>query len=240
VAMTTNGTLLAARAASLRDAGLDRLTVSLDSVDPDTFASMADTRVALQTVLDGIDAAVAAGFAPVKLNAVVRRGVNDAGILDLVRYARDGRHVLRLIEYMDVGATNGWVLDDVVPAEEILRRIDEVYPLRALAPARPGEVAKRWAYADGGGEIGLITSVSRPFCGDCTRARITSTGELFTCLFASRGTDLRALLRGGATDEDLRQAIRRVWASRDDRYSELRHQLTPAHPARAEMSYLGG
>jgi cyclic pyranopterin phosphate synthase len=240
VAITTNGTLLAARAAALRAAGLHRVTVSLDSVDPATFAAMADTKVPLSVVLNGIDVAVREGFTGIKLNAVVQRGVNDDGILDLAQYARDGGHVLRFIEYMDVGSSNGWTSDDVVPASEILARIATVFPIRPLAPSRPGEVARRWGYEDGRGEIGVITSVSQPFCGDCSRARITSTGELFTCLFASRGTDLRALLRSGASDEDLRSAISGVWTARDDRYSEQRQHLLPLEVRRAEMSYLGG
>ena len=240
VAITTNGTLLAARAGALREAGLNRVTVSLDSVDPATFAAMGDTKVPLSVVLEGIEVAAKTGFAPVKLNAVVQRGVNDDGIVDLARYAREGGHILRFIEYMDVGSSNGWTSGDVVPASEILGRIAAVYPIRQLAPSRPGEVAQRWGYEDGRGEIGVITSVSQPFCGDCTRARITSTGELFTCLFASRGTDLRALLRSGASDDDLRTAISAVWQTRDDRYSEQRQQLLPLEVRHAEMSYLGG
>jgi cyclic pyranopterin phosphate synthase len=240
IAMTTNGALLAGRAKSLREAGLSRVTVSLDSVDPATFATMADTKVPLSTVLDGITAAVEAGFGPIKLNAVVQRGVNDDGIVELAKYARDGGHVLRFIEYMDVGSSNGWTSSDVVPAAEIIARVSAVFPIRALPPSRAGEVARRWGYEDGHGEIGVITSVSEPFCGDCTRARITSTGELFTCLFASQGTDLRVLLRSGATDEELRAAITRVWAARDDNYSEQRQNLLPLEVRRAEMSYLGG
>ena len=240
IAMTTNGALLAGRAGSLREAGLSRVTVSLDSVDPATFATMADTKVPLSTVLDGITAAVEAGFGPIKLNAVVQRGVNDDGIVELAKYARDGGHVLRFIEYMDVGSSNGWTSSDVVPAAEIIARVNAVFPIRTLPPSRAGEVARRWGYEDGRGEIGVITSVSEPFCGDCTRARITSTGELFTCLFASQGTDLRVLLRSGATDDELRAAITSVWAARDDNYSEQRQNLLPLEVRRAEMSYLGG
>ena len=238
--MTTNGALLGARAEALRAAGLGRVTVSLDSVDPATFAAMADTRIPLSTVLDGIAAAADAGFGPIKLNAVVKRGVNDDGIVDLARYARDGGHILRFIEYMDVGSSNGWASRDVVPAAEMLARVHAVFPVRPLPPSRSGEVARRWAYEDGAGEIGIISSVSEPFCGDCTRARITSTGELFTCLFAAQGTDLRAVLRSGATDEELRSAITRVWTARDDNYSEQRQNLLPLEVRRAEMSYLGG
>ena len=240
IAMTTNGALLGARAEALRAAGLGRVTVSLDSVDPATFAAMADTRIPLSTVLDGIAAAADAGFGPIKLNAVVKRGVNDDGIVDLARYARDGGHILRFIEYMDVGSSNGWASRDVVPAAEMLARVHAVFPVRPLPPSRSGEVARRWAYEDGAGEIGIISSVSEPFCGDCTRARITSTGELFTCLFAAQGTDLRAVLRSDATDEELRSAITRVWTARDDNYSEQRQNLLPLEVRRAEMSYLGG
>ena len=240
IAMTTNGALLGSRAASLRAAGLSRVTVSLDSVDPATFAAMADTKLPLSTVLDGVAAAVDAGFGPIKLNAVVQRGVNDDGIVELASYAREGGHILRFIEYMDVGSTNGWTSSDVVPAAEIIARVNAVFPIRTLPPSRPGEVARRWGYEDGRGEIGVITSVSQPFCGDCTRARITSTGELFTCLFASQGTDLRILLRSGATDEELTAAVTRVWAARDDNYSEQRQNLLPLEVRRAEMSYLGG
>jgi GTP 3',8-cyclase len=239
VAMTTNGSLLAGRAESLRAAGLSRVTISLDSVDSEVFAAMADSRVSLSTVLDGIAAACAAGLSPVKLNAVIQRGVNDAGVLDLVGYARDNGHVLRFIEYMDVGTSNGWVRDEVLPAEKIVDRVNAVYPLEPVAPATRGEVARRWRYLDGAGELGVIASVTQPFCTDCTRARITATGELFTCLFADRGRDLRALLRNGATDDDLRQMISGVWSARSDRYSELRSAQTPELP-KAEMSYLGG
>ncbi|HEX7354497.1 MAG TPA: GTP 3',8-cyclase MoaA [Mycobacteriales bacterium] len=239
LALTTNGSLLAARAASLRAAGLHRVTVSLDSVDPVVFRAMADVRLPLAVVLDGIAAAAEAGFAPVKLNAVIRRGVNDAGVPDLVEYARQNGHTLRFIEFMDVGTTNHWVHDEVVAADEIIARVGALHPLEQVAPARRGEVAKRWRYVDGRGEIGVISSVTQPFCGDCTRARITSTGELFTCLFGAVGTDLRGLLRGGASDEDLRAAVSGVWSAREDRYSELRSTAGGERP-RAEMSYLGG
>jgi GTP 3',8-cyclase len=239
VALTTNGSLLAGRADALRAAGLSRVTVSLDSVDHDVFAAMADSRVSLETVLGGIAAASAAGLSPVKLNAVVQRGVNDAGLLDLVAYARANGHVLRFIEYMDVGTSNGWVRDQVVPAAEILASVNEVYPIEPLAPATRGEVARRWRYVDGGGELGVIASVTQPFCTDCTRARVTATGEMFTCLFANHGRDLRAMLRSDATDEDIRDLIGGVWSGRSDRYSELRSEATPEIP-KAEMSYLGG
>jgi GTP 3',8-cyclase len=244
VALTTNGSLLAARAAALRAAGLGRVTVSLDSVDSEVFAAMADSRVSLADVLDGIAVAGEAGFRPIKLNAVVQRGVNDHGLLDLVDYARRHGHMLRLIEYMDVGTVNGWVRDQVVPAAEIVERVNAVFPIEPVAPVVRGEVARRWRYTDGGGELGVITSVTQPFCTDCTRARVTATGELFTCLFADRGRDLRALLRGGATDDELTRMIGGVWSDRRDRYSELRSAATAdvesPEAARPEMSYLGG
>jgi cyclic pyranopterin phosphate synthase len=240
VALTTNGSLLAGRAESLRDAGLGRVTVSLDSVDPVVFAAMGDTRIPLAQVLDGIAAASAAGLTPVKLNAVIKRGINDVGLLDLVDYARDRGYVLRLIEFMDVGTSNAWQRDEVVPAAEIIDRIAAVHPLEPAAVDRYGEVARRWTYSDGAGEVGVITSVTQPFCTDCTRARLTATGELFTCLFASRGQDLRAVLRSGASDIELRDAVTAVWSRRTDRYSELREQVALPSPARAEMSYLGG
>jgi cyclic pyranopterin phosphate synthase len=240
VALTTNGSLLSSRAESLRAAGLDRVTVSLDSVDPATFALLGDTKIPLARVLDGIAAAKDAGLTPVKLNAVIQRGVNDDGLLDLVDYARDHGHVLRLIEFMDVGATNAWQRSEVVPASEIIDRIAAVHPLEPAPASRYGEVARRWTYADGAGEVGVITSVTQPFCTDCTRARLTATGELFTCLFASKGQDLRALLRAGASDDDLRDTVTAVWTRRTDRYSELRGPTSTPAADRAEMSYLGG
>jgi cyclic pyranopterin phosphate synthase len=239
VALTTNGSLLATRAVSLRAAGLDRVTVSLDSIDPAMFAAMADTRLALATVLDGIQAATDAGLCPVKLNAVVRRGRNDEGVVELAEFARAHGHVLRFIEYMDVGDTNKWVLDDVVPSAEVIARIGAVFPVEPMPVARRGDVAQRWRYVDGSGEIGVISSVTQPFCTDCTRARVTSTGELFTCLFGSGKLDLRAMLREGASDDELRQTISRVWSGRRDRYSELLRGSASNEP-RAEMSYLGG
>jgi cyclic pyranopterin phosphate synthase len=247
IALTTNGSLLASRAMSLREAGLRRVTVSLDSLDPTVFAEMTDSRVPLATVLEGIAASRAAGFDPIKLNAVVRRGVNDDGVLDLARYARRNGHTLRFIEFMDVGTTNGWRSADVVPSAEIVARIAARYPLEPLPPLTPGEVARRWRYADGGGEIGVISSVSEPFCTDCTRARVTATGELFTCLFAAHGRDLRALLRSDADDDALRDAIAGTWSARTDRYSQLRAMRADSPGAgempadgRAEMSVLGG
>jgi cyclic pyranopterin phosphate synthase len=239
IALTTNGSLLAARASGMKAAGLDRVTVSLDSVDPDMFAAMADAKLGLQTVLDGIAAAHAAGLTPVKLNAVVRRGFNDDGIVELAEYARASGHILRFIEYMDVGTSNQWMLEEVVAANEIVARIDAVHPLEKLPPLRHGEVARRWRYTDGGGEIGIVSSVTQPFCTDCTRARVTSTGELFTCLFAASGVDLRSMLRGGASDDEVLASIAGVWSRRVDRYSQLRRRSATDLP-RAEMSYLGG
>jgi cyclic pyranopterin phosphate synthase len=239
IALTTNGSLLTRKAAALRAAGLRRITVSLDSVDEQVFSSMADVDLPLRQVLDGIAAAADAGFAPIKLNAVVKRGVNDHGLLALAAYAREQGHILRFIEYMDVGTTNGWRLDEVVPAAEIVRLIDRVYPLEPADPNYPEEVAARWRYRDGAGEIGVISSVTQPFCGDCTRARLSSVGELFTCLFAGGGTDLRALLRAGAGEAELEATIRRVWRARSDRYSERRSAAT-AGLRKVEMSYIGG
>ncbi|MGB8649032.1 MAG: GTP 3',8-cyclase MoaA [Mycobacteriales bacterium] len=235
IALTTNGSLLAAQAQALKDAGLHRVTVSLDSLDPATFQALGDTKVPLQTVLDGIDTAAALGL-PVKLNTVLRRGVNDGHLLDLVAYARAAGHTLRVIEYMDVGTTNGWELSEVVPSAEVRATISAVHPLEPLGDEG---TAERWRFADGAGEVGFVSSVSKPFCGTCTRARITAVGELFTCLFATKGTDLRAVLRSGADDAQLREAVAGRWAGRDDRYSELRGAADTALP-KAEMSYLGG
>jgi GTP 3',8-cyclase len=239
IAMTTNGSLLAHKAAALRTAGLSRLTVSLDSVDEQVFSNMADVSIPLARVLEGIETARAAGFEGIKLNAVVKRGVNEDGLLDLVRYARATGCVVRFIEFMDVGTTNGWCLDDVVPAGEIVRRIDEVFPLEPLDANYHGEVASRYRFRDGCGEMGVIPSVTQPFCGTCTRARLSAVGELYTCLFASAGTDLRGMLRGGATDDELTAFLAGVWGVRTDRYSELRSAATRDLP-RVEMSYIGG
>jgi cyclic pyranopterin phosphate synthase len=236
--LTTNASLLARKAETLRAAGLDRVNVSLDSLDDATFRAMNDVDFPVTRVLEGIEAAAGAGL-PVKVNAVVKRGVNDDGVVEMARHLRGTGHGLRFIEYMDVGATNGWRLDDVVPATEIVERIGTVFPLEPIDPAYRGEVARRFRYRDGAGEIGVIASVTQPFCGDCTRARISAEGKLYTCLFAVRGTDLRALLRGGASDDDLRDAIAGVWARRTDRYSEIRTGRTSELP-RIEMSYIGG
>jgi GTP 3',8-cyclase len=236
--LTTNASLLARKAQALRDAGLDRLNVSLDSLDDEIFKAMNDADFPVARVLEGIDAAEAVGL-PVKVNAVVKRGVNDVGVVDMARHFRGTGHTLRFIEYMDVGTTNGWRLDDVVPAQEIVERIDAVFPLEPVEPSYRGEVAQRWRYRDDAGEIGVIASVTQPFCGDCTRARISAEGKLYTCLFALRGTDLRALLRSGATDEELGDAVAGVWTKRADRYSEIRTERTSDLP-RIEMSYIGG
>ena len=241
IALTTNGSLLAEQAHALAGAGLKRITVSLDSLDDAVFRSMNDVDFPVARVLAGIEAAAAAGLHPIKINSVVRRGLNDHTVVDLARHFRDGGHIVRFIEYMDVGHSNGWRLDDVVPGEEIVRMIAAEMPLEPIASNYPGEVAQRWRYADGGsgGEIGVITSVTQPFCGDCTRARLSAEGKLYTCLFATTGTDLRALLRDGASDAEISTAIREVWLGRDDRYSELRSSATAALP-KIEMSYIGG
>jgi len=236
--LTTNGTLLPQKARVLADAGLRRVTVSLDSLDDEAFRAMNDVDFPVRRVLDGIDAAAAVGL-PVKVNAVVKRGVNEDSILEMARHFKETPHTLRFIEYMDVGHSNGWRLDDVVPAAEIVRTIDAVFPLEPVMPSYRGEVARRWRYRDGSGEIGVIASVTQPFCGDCTRARITADGRFFTCLFGLRGHDLRALLREGATDEQLGEAIGGVWTVRRDRYSEVRSERTLDLP-KVEMSTIGG
>jgi cyclic pyranopterin phosphate synthase len=237
--LTTNGSLLAQKASALRKAGLERVTVSLDSLDDEVFRAMNDVDFPVERVLAGIEAAAAAGLSPVKVNVVLKRGVNEDGMLDLVRYFRGSGHVLRFIEYMDVGSTNGWRLDEVVPAAEILERIGAEFPLEPVPPEYPGEVATRYRFRDGAGEIGVIASVTRPFCGDCTRARLSADGRLYTCLFAVSGHDLRAPLRSGASDEELREQIEGVWTARTDRYSELRSAATPGG-SKVEMSYIGG
>src|SRR3954462_2426199 len=236
--LTTNGSLLPQKAQVLADAGLRRITVSLDSLDDEVFRALNDVDFPVQRVLDGIDAAAAAGL-PVKVNAVVKRGQNDHQIVPLAAFFRERGHTLRFIEYMDVGHTNGWRLDDGVPAAEIVGRLDEEFGLEPVEPGYRGEVARRWRYRDGGGEVGVIASVTQPFCGDCTRARLSAEGKLFTCLFAVRGHDLRALIRGGASDEELETALRAVWSVRGDRYSELRSAAT-AGLRKVEMSYIGG
>ncbi|MFN3860149.1 MAG: GTP 3',8-cyclase MoaA [Roseateles sp.] len=240
--LTTNGSLLVKKAAALRAAGLKRLTVSLDGLDDAVFQRMNDVGFPVADVLDGIAAAQAAGLVPIKVNMVVQRGVNDGQILPMARYFRHTGVVLRFIEYMDVGTSNGWRMDQVLPSREVMQRIAAEYPLQPLSAAAPGETAERWAYVDGGGEVGFISSVTQAFCGDCNRARLSTEGRLYTCLFASRGHDLRALLRGAETMDDaqLAAAIAGVWQGRSDRYSQLRGTgLAPAEP-RVEMHYIGG
>jgi len=237
--LTSNGSFLVQKAQALKDAGLRRVTVSLDSLDDDVFAAMNDVDFPVQRVLEGIEAAAAVGLTPVKINMVVKRGVNEKTMLPMARYFHGTGHVLRFIEYMDVGNTNGWLLGDVVPATEIIARIDAEMPLEPLEPNYRGEVSQRWRYRDGGGEIGVITSVTQPFCQDCTRARISAEGSLYTCLFAAEGYDLRRLLRSGVSDAEISQTIRSIWLGRDDRYSEIRSSRTAELP-RVEMSTIGG
>jgi GTP 3',8-cyclase len=236
--LTTNGSLLPAKAEALAQAGLRRITVSLDSLDDATFQALNDVDFPASRVLEGIDAAAAAGL-PVKVNCVVKRGVNDGELVALAERFRGTGHTLRFIEYMDVGHTNGWRLDDVVPAAEIVATFDAAFGIEPIEAAYPGEVARRYRYVDGSGEFGVISSVTQPFCGNCSRARLSAEGKLFTCLFGLRGHDLRALLRGGATDEDLQQAVKALWGRRSDRYSELRSAATVDLP-KVEMSYIGG
>ena len=237
--LTTNGSLLARKAQALKAAGLQRVTVSLDSLDDAVFTSMNDVDFPVQKVLAGIDAARAAGLAPIKINMVVKRGVNETSVLPMARYFRKQGHILRFIEYMDVGASNGWRMDDVVTAREIVDMIARELPLEPVSATYKGEVAKRWRYADGSGEIGVIASVTQAFCRDCTRARLSTEGQLYTCLFATGGHDLRALLRGGASDEQIDERLAAVWSARADRYSELRTNQTAALK-KIEMSYIGG
>ncbi len=237
--LTTNGSLLADQAAALAAAGLRRVTVSLDSLDDAVFKCMNDVEFPVARVLAGIEAAAAAGLAPVKVNMVVRRGLNEQSILPMARYFREQGHTLRFIEYMDVGTSNGWRLADVVPAREIVRMIDAELPLEPVDAAYRGEVAERWRYRDGSGEIGVIASVTQPFCADCTRARLTADGGLYTCLFATTGRDLRGLLRADATDDEIRDAISTTWTERTDRYSEQRSSET-AGLHKIEMSFIGG
>jgi cyclic pyranopterin phosphate synthase len=237
--LTTNGALLARKAQALKDAGLNRITVSLDSLDDEVFRAMNDVDFPVARVLEGIDAALAAGLDPVKVNVVVKRGLNEHGVLRMARRFRGTGVVVRFIEYMDVGHTNGWRLDDVVPAAEIVAAIDAELPLEPVEAAYRGEVAGRWRYRDGSGEIGVISSVTQPFCGDCTRARLSADGHVYTCLFAVKGHDLRALLRAGASDEELAVAVGDIWRARADRYSELRSAETADLP-KVEMSFIGG
>jgi cyclic pyranopterin phosphate synthase len=244
--LTTNGSLLKRKAQALKDAGLNRVTVSLDSLDDATFKRMNDVDFPVSDVLDGIEEAHRVGLGPVKINMVVKGGVNDQEIVPMARYFKGTPAILRFIEYMDVGASNGWKMDEVIPSAEVVRRIEREMPLVAVAPNYSGETAARWRYADGGGEVGMISSVTQAFCHDCTRARLSTEGKLYTCLFATHGHDLRALLRDGRSDAEISSAVAHVWRARGDRYSELRRADTtdPASaanaPRKVEMSYIGG
>lgn len=240
LALTTNGVLLPRFAGALAEAGLHRVTISLDSLDAATFRRMSGGRGEAGAVLAGIAAAESAGLSPIKINCVVQRGVNDDQVVALARRFRGTGHVLRLIEFMDVGTTNAWNLAEVAPAREILQRIEAEFPLEPVAPNYPGEVARRYRYRDGGGEIGIIASVSQPFCGDCSRARLSADGRLFTCLFAAEGRDLKTPLRAGASDSELRGQIAGTWRRRRDRYSEERAARSPASPRKVEMFQIGG
>jgi cyclic pyranopterin phosphate synthase len=237
--LTTNGSLLAQKARVMRDAGLRRITVSLDSLDDATFRAMNDVDFPVARVLEGIEAADRAGLSPIKINAVIKRGVNDRHAVALARHFKGSGHIVRFIEFMDVGATNGWQMQHVVPSAELAAAIDRELPIEPIDRNYPGEVAERWRYRDGAGEIGFISSVTRAFCRHCTRARLSAEGALYTCLFATAGTDLRALLRGGADDDAVRSRIRQVWSAREDRYSEIRTAQTAAM-RKIEMSYIGG
>jgi cyclic pyranopterin phosphate synthase len=237
--LTTNGSGLKAHAKALKAAGLDRVTVSLDSLDEATFRKMNDADFPVAKVLEGIEAAAAAGLGPLKVNMVVKRGVNDHQVVDMARHFRGTDQIMRFIEFMDVGSTNAWRMDDVVPSAEVVWRISEQFPLEPVEANYSGEVADRWRYADGKGEIGVISSVTKAFCSTCTRARISTDGHLYTCLFAQRGYDLKGLMRGGASDEAVASAIDAIWRRRGDRYSEIRTAATPREP-KVEMSYIGG
>jgi cyclic pyranopterin phosphate synthase len=238
--LTTNGSLLTpAKARALHDAGLRRITISLDSLDDATFMAMNDVGFPVSRVLDAIEAADAAGLHPVKIDMVVKRGVNEASILPMAAHFRGTGHILRFIEFMDVGNTNGWRMDDVVPASTIIETVNAVWPIEPVAPNYYGEVAERWRYVDGAGEIGVIASVTQPFCGSCTRARLSAEGELYTCLFGAHGHDLRSLLRGGATDAEISTVITAIWQRRADRYSEIRSAAT-VPLKKVEMSHIGG
>ena len=243
--LTTNGSLLARKARALRSAGLQRVTVSLDGLDDAVFRRMNDVDYPVSQVLDGLAQAQAAGLGPIKLNMVVKRGNNDQEIVSMARHFRGTGHVLRFIEYMDVGATNGWRMDEVLPSADVVSRLQAHWPLQPLEAAAPGETAQRWRYTDGAGEIGVISSVTQAFCGDCNRARLSTEGQVYLCLFATQGHDLRALVRGGASDDQLVAALAAVWQGRDDRYSQLRSSLADTTAAgagqrRVEMSYIGG
>ncbi|HLV36157.1 MAG TPA: GTP 3',8-cyclase MoaA [Spirillospora sp.] len=240
MALTTNAYYLPQKAQALKDAGLQRVTISLDSLDEAVFQRMNGGRSSVQKVLEGIAAAEAAGLGPIKINTVVQRGVNEHTLVDLARYCKERGYIVRFIEYMDVGTVNGWRMDDVVPADEIVARIDAELPLEPIGRNYHGEVARRYRYRDGSGEIGLITSVTRPFCGTCTRMRLSPEGQIFTCLFAAHGTDLRTPLRSGASDEEIEQIIRQTWGQRTDRYSEERFELTEPRTQKVQMYHIGG
>jgi cyclic pyranopterin phosphate synthase len=237
--LTTNGALLAKQAQALKDAGLGRVTISLDSLDDRTFKAMNDVDFPVSKVLDAIDTAAAVGLAPIKINMVVKRGLNEESILPMARFFREKGHILRFIEYMDVGHTNGWRMDDVIPSSEIVKRIGAEMPLEPVDPNYKGEVAERWRYRDGSGEIGVISSVTQAFCRTCTRARLSAEGKLYTCLFAVKGHDLRDRMRSGASDDEVSQVIAHVWNKRTDRYSEIRSENTVSLP-KVEMSHIGG
>ena len=238
--LTTNGFLLAQKAQALREAGLQRVTVSLDSLDDDIFRRMSGRGYSTKRVLEGIRVAEEVGLRPIKINAVVQRGVNDHTIVDVARHFKGTGHIVRFIEFMDVGSLNDWKLDEVVPSADVIERIDAVFPLEPVEPSYPGEVAERYRYKDGSGEIGVISSVTVPFCGDCTRARLSPEGKLVTCLFASVGFDLKGPLRAGSTDRELEEMVERVWRARTDRYSEERTALTGLQPKKIEMYQIGG
>jgi cyclic pyranopterin phosphate synthase len=237
--LTTNGSLLARQAKALKQAGLHRVTVSLDSLDEATFRAMNDADFPVAKVIESIEVAAAEGLAPVKINMVVKRGINDRDIVAMAQRWRGTGHIMRFIEYMDVGSSNGWRMDDVVPSAEVVRRISERWPLEPIDANYPGEVAERWRYLDGAGEIGVISSVTQAFCSSCNRMRLSTEGSLYTCLFAQSGHDLKALVRGGASDEEIRNEIAAVWQRRSDRYSEIRTAET-AKQRKIEMSYIGG
>lgn len=238
--LTTNGSILAKKAQALKDAGLNRITISLDSLNEQVFRAMNDVDFSVSDILKGIDSATHQGFGPLKINMVVKRGINDHTVLDMARYFKGSGHIVRFIEFMDVGATNSWRMDDVVPSSEIIGNINVVMPLQPIDASYHGEVAERWQYKDGGGEIGVISSVTQAFCGNCTRLRLSTDGSLYTCLFAGQGHDLKSLLRGHATDDEISTTISAIWRSRDDQYSAIRTAQTAASRKKIEMSYIGG
>jgi len=237
--LTTNGALLAKQARALKDAGLKRVSVSLDSLDNEIFKAMNDVDFPVEKVLEGMEAAAQVGLEPLKVNMVVKRGVNESSILPMARFFREKGYILRFIEYMDVGHSNGWRMDDIVPAKEIVKMISAQMPLEPVDPNYRGEVAERWRYKDGSGEIGVIASVTQAFCSTCNRARLSAEGKLYTCLFGIKGHDFKSLIRGGATDDEISQLLTRVWSKRTDRYSELRSENTIDLP-KVEMSHIGG